>query len=164
MPAETAANALSDPDKLAVVIAEDGQAAGFRDYGLRRMGGEGLQKILQYQLGQPQAAAALLHPDADREPLLRECLTGIFAQSKLLADVFRRARFLEPLPYYTGAGCPRSVCTWCRDHSGAQATGVIPKSRFTAFGITPVGFRLQSAEAAANQQEDGGPANPAHRR
>lgn len=87
MPAETAANALSDPDKLAVVIAEDGQAAGFRDYGLRRMGGEGLQKILQYQLGRPQAAAAMLHLDSDRETLLREYLTGIFAQSKLLADL-----------------------------------------------------------------------------
>lgn len=72
--------------------------AGFRDHGLRRTGSKGPQKILQYDLSLPQE-----NPDEDI--LLRERLTGIFSRNRLLMDIFRRARFMEPFPYYIGAGC-----------------------------------------------------------
>ncbi|WP_244444744.1 nucleotidyltransferase family protein [Paenibacillus camerounensis] len=36
--------------------------------------------------------------------LYHERLTGVFRESPLLMEVFRKAQYLDPLPYYVGAG------------------------------------------------------------
>ncbi|WP_150272953.1 nucleotidyltransferase family protein [Paenibacillus tepidiphilus] len=77
--------------------------AGFRDYGLRRSGMKGQQRIMQY----PLQDEPLPGPQGymDQEEALRRRLIGHFRQSPLLMEVFRLVRELEPYPYYIGAGC-----------------------------------------------------------
>ncbi|MDF9850163.1 MULTISPECIES: nucleotidyltransferase family protein [unclassified Paenibacillus] len=89
-----------------------------------------------------------------KEDLYLERLTGLFAESSLLMDVFRRARFLEPLPYYVGAGC--LVQTVWNQLTGRPAEYGISDIDLVYFDPADLSFEAESEQIAEGRRQFNG--------
>ncbi|MEK5448263.1 nucleotidyltransferase family protein [Paenibacillus sp. FSL R7-0331] len=81
-----------------------------------------------------------------KEHLYLERLTGIFSESPLLTEVFRRAQFFEPLPYYVGAGC--LVQTVWNQLTGRPAEYGISDIDLVYFDPADLSFEAESEQVA----------------
>ncbi|KUP26085.1 hypothetical protein AWJ19_00700 [Paenibacillus sp. DMB5] len=81
-------------------------------------------------------------------------MTGLFAESPLLMEVFRRAQFLEPLPYYVGAGC--LVQTVWNQLTGRPAEYGISDIDLVYFDPADLSFETESAQIAEGRRHFNG--------
>ncbi|MBY0014255.1 nucleotidyltransferase family protein [Paenibacillus typhae] len=89
-----------------------------------------------------------------KEHLYLERLTGMFSESPLLMDVFRRARFLEPLPYYVGAGY--LVQTVWNQLTGRPAEYGISDIDLVYFDPADLSFEAESEQIAEGRKQFNG--------